>query len=706
MRKPVVMAGGALIASAFIATPAATAQEAPPPDEEFQKVTLNDTPGESMDLAVLPDRRVLHTTRSGEVWLNEPDSGQNSLAAEIDVYEHDEEGLQSIAIDPDFDGKSNTWVYLYYSPPLDTPVDDPATPDVNEGDAPLVGTEEDFEPFDGLIRLSRFELDGDELDMSSEQQIIDVPVDRGVCCHVGGDIVFDDDGNLILATGDDTNPFESDGFAPIDERPDRNPALDAQRTSANTNDLRGKVLRIDVGEDGSYTVPEGNLFEPGTENTRPEVYAMGLRNPFRIEIDPHTDALYVADYSPDANSADPERGPAGTGKWTTVTEAGNYGWPYCATAELPYVDYDFGSGESGEEFDCTAPVNESPNNTGQTELPPVVQPDVWYSYEESPEFPELGDSGEAGGIAPMAGPSYDFDVRNTRGHAPVAWPEYYDGVPLFYEWSRDYTKAFHFDDDAPGTIEDVLPSFTFDNAMDMEFGPDGALYMLEYGDGYFAENEEAQLSRIDYIGEGGNHAPKPQVEADTTNGEAPLDVNFSSEGTSDADGDKLFYEWDFDGDGSVDSREQNPSFTYEENGRYLATLTVTDIGGKDRRKSAAADVEVVVGNEAPVVEFVTPSEGDTFSFGDAVAYEVKVSDDQEVDCSRVTVAYILGHDEHGHPQTTASGCSGTIQTTDPSGHDPETDNLYGVFNASYTDPGDGDLPELTGSDEIILDPVE
>ena len=51
-----------------------------------------------------------------------------------------------------------------------------------------------------------------------------------------------------------------------------------------------------------------------------------------------------ADYSPDANEPDPARGPAGHGKWTAITEPGNYGWPYCATAELPYVDYDFATG--------------------------------------------------------------------------------------------------------------------------------------------------------------------------------------------------------------------------------------------------------------------------------------------------------------------------------------------------------------------------
>ncbi|WP_035812660.1 PQQ-dependent sugar dehydrogenase [Jiangella gansuensis] len=707
MRRAVGMTAGALVASVLVATPGAAAPgtggtpaSEPPPDSAFQKVTLNDSPGEPMDLAVLPDGRVLHTTRFGEVWLHDPDTRLNTLAAELDVYEHDEEGLQSVAVDPGF-GTDNQWVYLYYSPPLDTPVDDPSTPDVNEGDAPLFGDPADFEPFEGVIRLSRFELDGDELDLASEQEIIDVPVDRGICCHVGGDIVFDDAGNLYLGTGDDTNPFESDGFTPIDERPDRNPAFDAQRTSANTNDLRGKVLRITVQDDGTYTVPDGNLFEPGTEGTRPEIYAMGLRNPFRIEIDPGTGDVYVGDYSPDADTADPERGPAGVGKWTVVREPANYGWPYCATAELPYVDYDFATEASGEPFDCAAPVNESPHNTGLTELPAVTQPDVWYSYGQSAEFPELG----TGGIGPMAGPVYDFDPRTTRGRAPVAWPEYYDGVRLFYEWTRDYIKGFRLDDAGRlASIEDVVSSVVTDNPMDMEFGPDGALYVLEYGDGFFAENPEAQLARIDYIGTDGNHTPVPVATADVTNGEAPLTVQFSSEGTADADGDRMRYEWDFDADGRVDSRLRNPSFTYEENGLYRATLKVTDLGGPHRGKTASAEVEIVVGNVAPVVEFVTPSDGDTFSFGDVVAFEVRVTDDQPVDCSRVQVTYIVGHDDHGHPQTTAAGCTGTIQTTLPGGHGPG-DNLRGVFNAAYTDPGGDGLPPLSGSAEVVLEPV-
>ena len=107
-------------------------------------------------------------------------------------------------------------------------------------------------------------------------------------------------GNLYLTTGDDTNPFESSGYSPLDERTNRNPQYDAQRSAGNTNDLRGKLLRIKPQPDGTYTIPSGNLFAPGTARTRPEIYAMGFRNPFRMSVDKATGIVYLGDYGPDA----------------------------------------------------------------------------------------------------------------------------------------------------------------------------------------------------------------------------------------------------------------------------------------------------------------------------------------------------------------------------------------------------------------------
>ncbi|UQU67959.1 PQQ-dependent sugar dehydrogenase [Couchioplanes caeruleus] len=679
----------AMVATALMAPSGAVSAApaaAPPPDSDFQKVTLDDFPGEPIALAVLPDKRVLHTARKGQVRINDPKSGRNILAATIPVYQHDEEGVQGVAIDPDF--AANKWVYIYYSPVLNTPSDDPSTPTVNEGDAPEEGTAADFAPFKGVMRLSRFKLNGNTLALSTEQRILEVPTDRGICCHVGGKIDFDGAGNLYLSTGDDTNPFASDGYAPIDERANRNPAFDAQRSAANTNDLRGKILRIKVTGNGSYRIPKGNLFKPGTAYTRPEIYAMGVRNPFRFAVDKQSGVVYLGDYSPDANSPDPERGPAGHGRWMAIDKPANYGWPYCVSPDMPYVDYDFATQTSGEPFNCAAPVNESPHNTGKRELPPVEKAEVIYTYGPSAEFPELG----TGGIGPMGGPAYHYDAANPSA---TKWPEHYDGKPLFYEWTRDYVKGFTLAQDNQVTaIESVLPSIVFDNPMDMEFGPDGSLYVLEYGDGYFSENPEAQLARIDYVR--GNRTPIPRIQASPARGEAPLTVTFTSTGTTDPDGDSLRYAWDFNADGVVDSRQPNAVYTFTENGNYRPTLKVTDPTGR----WASAEVILPVGTLAPQVSFVTPTEDQPFEFGDTVNFQVTVVDDQPVDCSRVTVTYILGHDQHGHPLSTASGCSGSITTFVDGGH-AGADNLTAVFVAEYTDTG---TPPQSGSDTVVLTP--
>ena len=439
---------------AVLALPsAAGAQGTAFPDQSrFQKVTLNDRPGEPMSLAVLPDGRVLHSARTGEIRVHNPRTGTNNVvtdmkAAPQGLYQHDEEGVQGIAIDPGFE--ENRWVYVYYSPRLDTPTDQVGT-GINEGDAPEdLTTEFDSErllDFDGYSLLSRFRFRDAKLDFTTEQEILRVKMSRGLCCHVGGQIDFDGQGNLFLSTGDDTNPFQSAGYAPLDDREARNPAFDSRRTSGNTNDLRGKLLRIRVRENGSYGIPQGNLFRPGQAKTRPEIYAMGFRNPFRFAVNRRNGDVYVGDYSPDADHADPARGPEGIGRWMIVDRPANFGWPFCITPSHPYVDYDFtpDAEQSGEEFNCNAPTNDSRNNTGLRRLPPVVQPEVWYSYDaEGSLFPELfvdEGRGEPGnGIGPMGGPSmvYDASIQSA-----LRWPQVFGGRPLFYEWTRDYAKVF------------------------------------------------------------------------------------------------------------------------------------------------------------------------------------------------------------------------------------------------------------------------
>ncbi|WNE99647.1 PQQ-dependent sugar dehydrogenase [Streptomyces luomodiensis] len=679
LRGPLALVTSGLLVGAGLAftAPPAGADQPAPVAEEFQQVTLAkgvEETGEPMTLAVLPDRSVLHTSRDGTLWLTD-EGGDTKVSGKLPVYTHDEEGLQGVGIDPGF--SENRAIYLYYAPPLDTPA----------GDAPNEGTAADFAKFDGVNRLSRFTLNADgTLNTASEKKVLDVPASRGICCHVGGDIDFDADGNLYLSTGDDSNPFASDGFTPIDERENRNPAYDARRSAGNSNDLRGKILRIKVADDGSYTVPDGNLFAPGTEKTRPEIYAMGFRNPFRISVDKPTGTVYVGDYGPDAGAANPERGPGGSVEFARVTKPGNYGWPYCIADNKPYRDYDFATGTSGPAFDCAAPENTSRYNTGLTELPPA-QP-AWIPYDND-SVPEFGSGSES----PMAGPVYRYDASLD---SPVKFPESYDGNFFAGEFGRQWIKRIEQGDDgAVQKINDFPWSGT--QVMDSAFGPDGALYVLDYGLGYFNGDEHSALYRIENATDG--HSPIAEASADRTSGKAPMKVAFSSAGTSDADGDTLSYHWDF-GDG-VTSAATNPTHTYKKNGTFTATLTVKDPTGR----TAGANVHLTVGNTAPKVTLRLPADGQLFSFGDEVPFKVTVTDpeDRTIDCAKVKITYILGHDSHGHPVTSAGGCSGTIKTNADGEHDPNA-NIFGVFDAEYTDGGGGGQPPLTTHDQSIVQP--
>ncbi|MEJ3745152.1 ThuA domain-containing protein [Actinomycetes bacterium KLBMP 9797] len=677
----------------------------------YEKVTLNDEPGEPMSLAVLPDGRVLHNTRNGEIRLYDPDTGASPVITTIPVYSHDEDGLQSIAIDPDF--ATNKWVYVYYAPKLNTPVDNPATPG-NEGDAPATSTDPTvWDKFKGHNQLSRFTLVEEptpHLDLASEQQIMQVAADRGICCHVAGKVKFDGKGLLYLVTGDDTNAGGSDGFTPINESPTQGPGYDAQRSSANTNDLRGKVLRIKVKENGTYSTPAGNLF-PETEDhdgkTRPEIFLMGLRNPFRFDVDSRG-WVYLADYSPDSRVPNATRGPEGTGRWFATNKAGNYGWPYCYSPALPYIDFDFVTRTSGEPFNCGAPVNNSPRNTGRTVLPAVQQPQFWYTYNAvtpcpgtylanpptacDNKWPVMG----TGGVGPHGGPLYTYDPAS---QSETKFPEYYQNAVFFGEFTRDKMFVMHTNGSGKLVgVEQFLPGFVFDNVMEMEFGPDGNLYFLEYGDGFFRANPDAQLAMIRYVK--GTRSPVAKLTATPTSGQAPLTVRFSSEGTHDPDpGESISFAWDFTSDGTVDSADPHPTFTYTANGVYTAKLTVTDSSGK----TAVLTREIVVGNTAPSVTVSAPLSGTFFNWGDTIPFTIAVSDpeDGEIDCTRVKVSFVLGHDTHGHEMTSTTGCSGTL-TSPADGGDHAGGYLYGGISASYTDLGANGQPALTTVGQAVL----
>jgi cytochrome c len=584
-----------------------------PEENRFTRVVLAEKLDEPIELAVLPGERVLFIERHGYVNLYTPSDARVHRIATIPVStkyadsSQAEDGLLGLAADPNF--ATNGWVYMYFSP---------AGPEAKNV-------------------LARFTMSGDSLDLASQKVILEIPVQRRACCHTGGSITFDRAGNLYLSTGDNSNPFAS-GYAPIDERPGREP-WDAQKSSGNTNDLRGKIIRIHPEPDGTYTIPAGNLFPPGTEKTRPEIYTMGHRNPYRISVDKHTGFLYWGDVGPDADVDSAGRGTRGYDEIGQARSPGNYGWPYFVGNNRAYFKtrvIDSLHTEGGPQFNPAYVVNKSPNNTGLTTLPPARSAFIWYPYGPSSDFPIVG----TGGRTAEAGPVF---YRADFANAARPFPAYYDGKLFIYEFMRHWIMAVTLN--AAGdlvSIERFMPSVNFAAPIEMEFGPNGDLYVLEYGTLWFQGNDDARLLRIEY--NAGNRAPVVAAKVDAPKGALPLRVAFSSEGTLDFDEDSLRYDWAITRGGTVLRRlaQPNPSFTFTRAGTYTATLTVTDARGASTR---AAPIAIVAGNQPPSVEVAVTGGNTSFFFPDvAVPYAVRVSDREDgtlesgrIPAARVTV---------------------------------------------------------------------
>jgi cytochrome c len=591
-------------------TKARTKREIKPEENRFTKVVLENNLDEPTELAVLPDGKVLYVHRKGEIRLYSPTTNKTKKINLLKVHTKHEDGLMGLALDPGF--AQNKWVYLYYSPMEDK-----------------------------VNRLSRFDFRGDSLVLASEKRVLDVPTQRDECCHTGGSLAFDGKGNLFLSTGDNTNPFASEGYSPADERPGR-AAWDAQRTSANTNDLRGKVLRVRPRASGGYDIPEGNLFAPGTPNTRPEIYVMGCRNPYRISVDKKTGFLYWGDVGPDAGEDSTHRGPRGHCEVNQAQKPGFYGWPLFVADSKPYRKFDFGARTSGEAHNPDKPINSSPNNTGLRELPPVQKPMIWYPYTPSAEFPIVG----KGGRNPMAGEVFYLDRYKKSART---FPSYYDGKLFIYEWMRGWIMVVSMDQNGKMTdLEPFMPGTKFNNPMDMEFAPDGSLYMLEYGTNWFSRNEDARLVRIDF--NAGNRKPVVAFAPDKPLGAAPLTVQFDSKGTKDYDGDKLTYAWKFTGGQTVQAKDANPKFTFTKPGVYTVSLTVTDAKGASNTTKEV----VKVGNSLPQVALKLTGNQTFYFDNQARNYEVTVTDPEDAAKGGIAeedIAFRVDFLEQGYDKT-------------------------------------------------------
>jgi glucose/arabinose dehydrogenase/PKD repeat protein len=391
---------------------------------------------------------------TGELWITEKGDGSAAGEARVRVLGADgltrtalalpcvdsrgERGLLDIVFDPDTAGGVDA--LLFYTRRFDA-----AAGCGNPAEAGSANVVARFAENDRTLSGETTILQGPDLIATSE-------------LHNGGTVRFLPDGTLLVSMGDNALGTQLD------------------LVSQDLSDLRGKMLRI--RRDGS--VPTDNPFV-GVAGARPEIWALGLRNPFRFSVNPGTGAVLIGD--------------VGETQWEEANlgiAGANYGWP-CYEAQQTLVD-------------CP------PQPPGAFTFPVL-------SYHHGNLTPPV----QGGSI--VAGPVYTGS----------AFPPEYRGNWFFADYSRRWIRrAVLGPDGLPGQVE--MFASLVPGPVDLEVGPDGCLTYAAIG--------SSEVRRICYVG-GDNGQPTAVASMAPRSGQPPLEVFVDARGSSDPDGDPLAFTWSF-----------------------------------------------------------------------------------------------------------------------------------------------------------------
>jgi glucose/arabinose dehydrogenase/PKD repeat protein len=515
-------------------------------------------------LAVVPDGRLLIASQYGLVYVYR--NGVVNEAAALDLTDrvctYRERGLVGLAVDPQF--ADNHYIYVSYS------FNKFGNCEAEEGDRP-VG------------RVARFTLgEDDHVDTATEQVLID-NVESTVGVHNLDDVEFGKDGYLYVSVGDGGCDWRGDSGC-----------YDTNDAARDLSGLNGKLLRIT--RDGE--IPADNPFRGAdtvrcgaTGHTAPgltcqEIFAFGLRNPWRMAFDPNAPGtrFFINDVGQDT--------------WEEIDEGvagADYGWNF-------------------REGFC---VNSSTTDCSPVAPEGLTNPIFAYDRAE-------GCASVTGGAFVPAG----------------IWPAEFDGTYLFSDYVCGAMFVLRRLADGSYVREPFATSLGNSSAVDMLFAPadDGmALYYTSYAD-------DGELRRITFVG-GSNRKPEAVAHVAPTSGPVPLTVVVDAAGSTDPDGDALSYLWDF-GDGSAPQNGPHAQHTYTETGVFTLTLQVSDAVGA----SSTASMRIDAGNTAPqpVIEF--PQTTTTFAVGDTIVLHGRADDveDGALPASALTWRVLLHHNTHTH----------------------------------------------------------
>ncbi len=562
------------------------------PDGFISEIIVDSIP-RPMDLAFAPDGRVFIATLHGDVRIVKDGLLLPAPFTTVQVTSRGERGLLGIALDPNFE--SNGYVYLFY-----TTDNNPSDPDGPKTGRLIRVTADGDVAVPGSVSV----ILGSEIGNPSQPSCEDFPV--GTDCipadslsHTGGALRFAPDGKLLLATGDAAWNLPN-----TDELILRSQDLDS---------LAGKLVRINP--DGS--APTDNPMYTGDPSAnRSKVWAYGLRQPFRMGIDPVTGLPFI--------------GEVGSRYWEeiNVAEEGlNYGWPcyegytqHPTQAALPFCQALFAS--------------------------ETVTAEPLYSYSRSPGAAVIGGA---------------FSQTSS-------YPEGFQNAYFFADWVRSTIYTLRTDENGELLPESGHAILMVASApVAFATGPDGEIYYLGWPRATSSFGELRHIAFTDT-----DQAPVAQAAASPMGGLAPLTVQFSSEGSYDPEGGGLAFFWDF-GDGTT-SDVEHPVHTFDQNGGYAVTLTVAD----EADINDNATLTIVVGDEPPEATIVTPAPRTVYQAWEVIAFSGYGVDPEDGNLAAEAAQWTidLHHCEpdsgscHTNPFIEMAGLGGTLLTPD------QGDELY------------------------------
>ncbi|HZL99013.1 MAG TPA: PQQ-dependent sugar dehydrogenase, partial [Planctomycetota bacterium] len=614
-----------------------------------------------------PDGTLFVAQKPGTVRVVAPDGqpqAEDFIDLSAEVNNHMDRGLLGLALHPRWrpDASELSWVYLLYTV-------SPVPPDDCAFDF------DDRYSFSRLTRYRAVETEGGVVALSGSRQVLlgnqlaDGSVPDCIASlhesHSNGTLRFARDGSLIVSAGDGAHfdlfdlggndPAGFDDFLhPVTGL--RGPVPKVQDSGAfraqDPRSLAGKLLRLDPETGGGY--PSNPFWNGNPFSNVSRVWALGLRNPFRIALVPGTGALDPSAGQPNLILA----ADVGFSDWEEldlVREGGeNFGWP-CVEAHAL-----MGKFLAHQPADPLAPSCHSPPIG--TPAPPLL---AWHHTNAAAVTPPGSFQAEDG--TPLPGFTGNCVIGGDV-HPGGAYPAEYAGRMFLGDFGEGWIHTLVFD--AQWQLQSVHPFATGAWALtELRCHPQtGDLYALSYITG--------QVVRFRY---GANLTPVAVAGASPSWGPAPLAVQLTGSGSHDPDGDAVLYDWDF-GDGSPHSSLADPLHVYPADGLFQATLTVSDGFGL----AASAGVTVAAGNGPPTATIVSPLPATSYLPPATLALVGAGSDPEGGPLSfDWTVDLIQGEVVHAGVML----AEGSESTLDIGGEPPADELFYYRIELSVTDAG-------------------